>query len=85
MYIREQHIIHIEAKDLKSKAQIFIHSGRVSPKLIWVHAPITVPEFLATKVWEDLVSLIIEGSSYAIITEWIEPMMMSLKNIQIRH
>lgn len=85
MYIREQHIIHIEGKDFKEKDPIFIYSHPVTPKLIWVHSTITVPEFLASKVWEKLFPLIAEGSVYAIITEWNDPMSMSLKNIQIRH
>lgn len=82
MNITTQPTIHIYPSDLKKGE----YDGKiVEPGLIFVHAEITVPQFLATTIWEKILHWIQPGTEYAIITEWSEPMMMSIKNLQIRH
>lgn len=84
MYQRDQKVIHIEAKDFKEKNPIFIHGDKLNPTLIWVHAEISISDFLKTEIWVNIFPLIVPESRYAIITEWLDPMQMSLKNLQIR-
>lgn len=84
MYQLAENIIHIQAKDFKEKNPIFIHSDKLIPTVIWVHADISIPDFLKTPLWANMFPLIVSDQGYAIITEWKDPMQMSLKNLQIR-